>query len=147
MGSDDDSNDDWTEAQDAAWCAEERLRLLDYLDAGASHGGVGERPAWHVGPVVAVWAVGSLKAPGRTGWWAISGDLPCDFCTAEEDDQPRDGLRRIVQGWRDAVAATKPGDETIHGLGLPADLAPLLRSRAEHLLEWVEDDSLWEPLH
>jgi hypothetical protein len=41
------------------------------------------------------------------------------------------------------VDATKPGDETISGLNLPAEFAPLLAIRADALLEWVDDPGVW----
>lgn len=144
----DDFDDDWTEAQDQAWLAEQRTRVLEYLDGeGVPHGVLAERPAWHVGPLVAIWAVGHEDLAERPACWAISGDLPCDYCQAEEGDEPRDGLRRIAQAWRDAIEATPSDAAAIHDSSLPAHLAPLLASRAELLLEWVEDESLWATLH
>jgi hypothetical protein len=149
MSAAEDFDEEWTEAQDRAWCAEQRARVLEYLEVqGVLHGGLAREPAWHVGPFVAVWAVGSLKAPGRVGWWAISGDLPCDYCSSEGCPDPRSAIRTIAEAWRTHVELTGPGDEVIHdSASLPADLAPLLASRAQFLLEWVADDSFWATQH
>jgi hypothetical protein len=55
-------------------CAGQRERVIQYLGrANLTHGRVGEWPAWHVHPYVAIWAIESLKAPGWIGWWAQIG--------------------------------------------------------------------------
>lgn len=144
-----DDDEDWTGAQDRAWCQTERARVVEYLEnEGVVHGGLGEWPEWRVGPYVAIWAVGSLTAPGRIGWWAISGDLPCDYCSSSDCADPRSALRWIAESWRTNVDLTKPGDALIHdSANLPADLAPLLRSRSQTLLEWANDEAVWATLH
>ena len=136
-------------AEEEAWCASERDRVVAYLAAGGlNHGEVGEWPAWHVWPHVAVWAVESVSDPGWVGWWAISGDLPTDYTTCGPERHPREGVRDIAQRWRASVSHVET-DKPASGwrIGSPEDqeaLAPLLASRADLLLAWVADDSLWE---
>jgi hypothetical protein len=111
-----------------------------------SAGALGEWPAWHVSPYVAIWAMESLAKPGFVGWWVISGDLPCDYCSARSPVHPRTALEDITDGWLQAVAELNPGDETIGDTTLPAHLAPLLKDKAEMLLEMLDDDELWSDL-
>jgi hypothetical protein len=135
---------DLTAAEEEDWCEERRVAVEAYLvGEGVTHGGVGEWPAWHLAPFVSVWAVESPKNPGSVGWWAISGDLPGDYCSSATCPHPRMAVRRIAQRWLDGLASTAAGAETIGETGLPAHLAPLLRSRAELLLKWADDPALW----
>ncbi len=57
-------------------------------------------------------------------------------------------MRVFAQNWLDVVLAWKNGREIENTrLGAPSshgELAPLLESRAKLLMEWAEDDSLWE---
>jgi hypothetical protein len=48
---------------------------------------------------------------------------------------------QFIKAWKDGreLENTRIGDPGSH-----EDLAPLLESRAKLLLEWAEDDSLWE---
>ena len=53
-------------------CKQQNARVENYLRSqGVEHGRVGEWPAWHVVPYVAVWAIESRVRPGSIGWWAI----------------------------------------------------------------------------
>lgn len=133
-----------TEAEEEAWCASQRTAATDYLATQLpEHGAIGDRPAWRVAPYVALWAIESVKAPGRVGWWVITGDLPTDYCSSDGCRHPRRAVKRIAESWRAAVQALASGDRTIGDTGLPSDLAPLLAKRADLLLSWVEDDALW----
>jgi hypothetical protein len=61
------------------WIRSQRKTEEEYLKRQrVDHLGVGEFPAFHVHPYVALWGVQSRKAPGWVGWWAISGELPSD---------------------------------------------------------------------
>jgi hypothetical protein len=65
----DDYDEDWTEAQDRAWCENMRANILRYpATEGVEHGEVSEWPTWHIGPYAGIWAIGSLVAPGKAGW-------------------------------------------------------------------------------
>jgi hypothetical protein len=133
-----------TETDEEAWCAERRATVAEYLsDQGIVHGEIGEWPAWRAEPYVSVWAVESICSPGWVGWWAISGDLPTDYCSAHDCRHPRLAVKKFAEQWRSAVEAIKPGDATLGDTSLPISLAPLLAKRADLLLQFVADNSLW----
>lgn len=135
---------DPADAEDEVWCDERREEVIQYLQRqNLQHGEVGEVPAWFAAPYISIWAIESLKNPGWVGWWAISGDLPADYCSAEDCRHPRLALRRIADGWNAAIATTVGKEATIGQTGLPGSLLPLLKSRAELLLEFAADDELW----
>jgi hypothetical protein len=132
-----------------AWCESERVRVIEYLQRVAlAHGEVGDWPAWHIWPYVAVWAVESVTRPGWVGWWVISGDLPTDYTTCGPERHPRAGLKDIAQRWQAAALQWEQGKPSNGwSIGSPeeqAELAPLLASRADLMMSWVSDDNLWE---
>lgn len=131
------------------WCADQRAAIARYLHGeGIRHGKISEWPAWHVAPYVSVWAIESALQPEAIGWWAISGDLPTDYVSASQVDHPRKALQLIARRWltaSDAMSAGRPADGFLVGDQASAtQMAPLLRSRAAILLDWGEDESLWE---
>lgn len=134
---------------DEAWCAGERERVIAYLkEQRLDHGAVAEWPAWYVSPYVAIWAIESVTKPGWVGWWAVSGDLPTDYTTCGPQRNPREGLRDIAARWKRATRsyADNSSDDGWK-IGRPEDretLAPLLAARAEMLLSYASDDSLWD---
>lgn len=136
-------------ALEAQWFAERRAEVMGYLqNEEVDHGRVGERPAWHIAPWVSVWAIESKKSADWVGWWVICGDLPTDYVSAETIKHPRDAVRAIAEEWLEqarlmANADSHPGTR----IGRPEDrasLAPLLATRASQLLEWADDDSIWD---
>jgi len=137
-----------SEAAEGLWCDVERARVIEYLSReGVLHGNVGDWPAWHVWPYVAVWAIESVKRPGWVGWWAVSGDVPMDYIGCGPERHPREGLRDIATRWKDA-AKTWSENKSVAGwsVGTPAEratLGPLLATRAELLLSYAVDDDLW----
>jgi hypothetical protein len=141
-----DYNDPAVEEQ---WCAERRAEVTAYLQRErVDHGRVGEWPAWHVAPYVSIWAIESKQRPGWVGWWAICCDLPTDYVSAETIKEPRDAVRSIAEEWREQarLMATGKSHPDI-SIGRPEDrasLAPLLAARASKLLEWADDDSVWD---
>jgi hypothetical protein len=135
---------DPADAQEEVWCDERREEVSRYLKSqNLQHGAIGEVPAWFSAPYISVWAIESLKNPGWVGWWAISGDVPADYCAAENCRHPRLALKRIAESWNEDIAATRDGDATIGQSGLPSSLLPLLKARAQLLLEFSADDELW----
>lgn len=140
--------DDSSPAEEQAWCASQRAHVLEYLKRERlAHGEASEWPAWYVWPYVAVWAVESVGHPGSVGWWVISGDLPTDYTSCGPERHPREGLRAIAQRWKDAASLWNDGKRAEGwNIGSPqneAALAPLLATRADLLLSFVADDSLW----
>jgi Domain of unknown function (DUF4826) len=134
---------------EAHWCAERREEIAAHLQReGLTHGEIGAGPAWHVAPYVSVWAIESLVAPGAVGWWAIAGDLPSDYVSAERARNPREAVQAIALLWQEAAEYMSRGQAhptfRIGSGQRDQELAPLLASRAELLLEWVGDAELWE---
>lgn len=132
-----------------AWIASQRKEVIAYLESQeCAHAGVGEWPAFHVNPYMALWAVQSSSHPGRIGWWAISGDLPTDYMSSAAGYHPRDALRHFSSEWLAASEAMDRG-EPYSGvqIGRPelwSEMAPLLRKRAEILKFYAEEDGCWE---
>lgn len=132
------------DADEEAWCAKRRMAVIEYLRGQRlDHGAVGEVPAWFVAPYVSIWAIESLKSPGWVGWWVISGDLPTDYCSAQDCRHPRLAMKRFAEEWTSAIEQTHPGDATIGETGLSVSLLPLLKTRADLLLKFSADDNLW----
>jgi hypothetical protein len=135
-------------AVDEEWCTAARAEVTSYLAIeGVDHGEVGQRPAWHVAPVVSVWAIESRARPGHVGWWVLYGDLPTDYVSGAEIDHPREAIRSIAQRWQAHSTTKKFGGaiaDTHYGDGpLSEELAPLLQSRARTLSNWADDDKFW----
>jgi hypothetical protein len=134
------------------WCARCRAQVADYLRfEGVKHGRIGEWPAWHVTHCASIWAIESLARPGAIGSWVICGDLPTDYVSSAElrpPQHPRQAVRVIAERWRKQAEAWSDGrdheDVHISGFQSHRELAPLLDARAKLLLEWADDDSLWE---
>lgn len=134
------------------WCVEQRETVAEYLRfENVAHGRIGDWPAWHLAPYVAVWAIESLARPEWIGWWVISGDLPTDYISAasvEPPQHPRKAMRVFAENWLEVVDAWKQGREVENTvIGDPEsheELGPLLEKRALLLLQIVEDSSNWE---
>ncbi|WP_156906754.1 DUF4826 family protein [Desulforegula conservatrix] len=136
------------------WCEEQKSIVTAYLHSqGVKYGRVGDWPAWHVAPYVSIWAVESLKYPECIGWWVISGDLPTD-CISSSDikapQHPRKAIKAMAERWLQYVdefkKGEKPADYCIGNTDSFEELMPLLVKRANLLIEWAKDDSLWSDL-
>lgn len=133
-----------TDPTEAAWAAAQRSRVIEYLASEhCEHAGVSLEPRWFLSPYLAIWAVRSPKAPGRIGWWAISGDVPTDYltCTSEQDNA--DVLLSFARAWKSAAAHMAKGtwapNHPIGPAGHQKELAPMLLSRAGALEEFAND--------
>lgn len=130
------------------WIAEQRDTVCAYLEReGVHHRGVGEWPAWHLHPYLALWAIESLVAPGRVGWWAISGDVPTDYVSFTDADHPREAFRHFAREWARVASSMLRGEEppeTVIGTAEQwPDLGDLLKRRCELLRQFAEDDAIW----
>jgi hypothetical protein len=144
------TDDDDSETE-AAWCAERFLEVKRYLaEAGIRHGEIPDWPVWHVAPYVSVWPVESGVRPGALGWWAICGDLPTDYLSGHDAENPRSAVRAFAARWSAAATSMARGEApenfAIGPRGQWEELAPMLRSRAQVLESWADDDELWEGL-
>ena len=134
------------------WCEDQRKVVTKYLQSqNVKHGQIGEWPAWHLAPYIAVWAIESLAKPGWIGWWVISGDLPTDYISSADvkpPQHPRKAMRVFANNWMEIVKAWKNGKEHDDiSIGDPSShkkLGPLLEIRANMLMEYAADDSIWE---
>ena len=142
------TNFDDSEAE-VQWLIERRKEVGEYLkNEGVTHGAIAAEPAWQVSPYVSVWAIESVESPGSVGWWAISGDMPNDYVSADRAKNPREAVEAIATLWKEAAVYMARGEQHpafIIGSGeLDEELAPMLASRADLLLEWVSDPEAWE---
>ena len=144
----DETDDTFDAAAEEAWVAEQRNKVADYLQReGVQHGEIGEWPAWHLQPHLAVLAIESRVAPGRMGWWAISGDCPTDYVSFHDADHPREAMRHFARQWAEVssyMLRGEPHPETT--IGTPdqwPELGDLLRRRSQILQQWADDDSIW----
>ena len=134
------------------WCTAQQKIVADYLRSQeVKHGRIGEWPAWHVAPYVSIWAIESFARPEWIGWWVICGDLPADYISSADvqpPQHPRKAVRVFAQNWLELDKAWREGREIENTrIGDPSsreELGPLLESRAKLLMEWADDDSLWE---
>jgi hypothetical protein len=139
-------------AVEQRWCNEQRDLVAAHLRSHhVKHGRIREWPAWHLAPYVSLWAIEKVGRRGSIGWWAICGDVPPDYVSSadvEPPQDPRSAMRVIVERWRQLVKLWKTGrhykDIQITGLPPPKELARPLEKRVKLLMEWIDDDSLWE---
>lgn len=130
------------------WCNEQRLHVIEYIkEQKIECGEIGEWPAWHVAPYVAIWAIESKKKPSWIGWWVISGDLPIDYISAAMVKHPRDAMRQFVKNWAEVSDYMLRGESHPSiTIGKPSDwplLGDLLKRRSELLAKFSEDNSIW----
>ena len=135
-------------AVEAQWVVDQRKRVNAYLEKeGCTHAGVAQEPDWFIAPYLAIWRIASVKAPGATGWWAISGDCPTDYLSSKGILNSRDAMRAFSRQWREVAECMLKGisHPTIH-IGSPEDwpeLGDLLKRRAKILAGWAEDNEIW----
>jgi hypothetical protein len=142
-------NDDESQSPDEdSWVAERHGAVVAYLRGeGVRHGEVGEWPAWHLQPYLAIFAIESVLAPGGVGWWAITGDVPTDYVSFHDADHPREVMRHFAHQWGEVSAFMLRGErhpETT--IGTPEqwpELGDLLRRRSQLLQQWADNDSIW----
>jgi hypothetical protein len=143
------NDEDFAGEEEQAWIGSEREKVIAYLATqGIDHLGIGEWPAFHLHPYLAIWAVQSKLLPGSIGWWAISGDLPTDYMSGGGVRHPRKAMEHFSRQWAEVSDFMRRGeahpDTKIGKKENWPDLAPLLRSRSKLLGEFAANDKLWE---
>jgi hypothetical protein len=136
------------ETSEENWIESQRAAVEEYLQReGVDHLGVGEYPAFHMHPYIALWAVQSKISPGWVGWWAISGDVPTDYVSRGEISHPREALRAFAAHWRELSDYMLRGEEhpdvRIGTRDQWPELGDLLQRRAHILHSYAEDDEIW----
>ena len=64
--------DDHVQPDEAGWVSKEREKVIAYLASQqCEHAGVGDWPAFHIDPHIALWAVQSPTTLGRIGGWQL----------------------------------------------------------------------------
>jgi hypothetical protein len=133
---------------ESVWLDEQKDNVAAYLkNEDLSHGKISERPDWFVAPYVSIWRIAGIKNPKTTGWWAISGDLPTDYCSSKNISNARDAMRHFAKTWDEVssyMLQGKPHPEIT--IGKESDwpeLGDLLSKRSKILQSWAEDDELW----
>lgn len=131
------------------WFLECRKKVKLYLrQEKVHHGKIGREPAWFISPYVSLWAIESIDNPGSVGWWAICGDVPTDYVSSTGTKDPRAAINAIAKNWMewslDVINGKEHSSIRISTSQAQASLAPLLRSRAEILSKWANDDAVWE---
>jgi hypothetical protein len=135
--------------EEEAWCAERRAQVAAHLKGErVKHTEIGEWPAWHIAPIVSLWALDAGDAPAREGAWAICGDVPTDTITRDAPKSPRAAVRAFAQRWHDAAAQMVTGDSVEKAEPRKKDrvheLALFLEVRSRQLIDWANDDSMWD---
>ncbi len=131
------------------WFAQCRAAVENYLKReGVAFGAIDKQPTWSVAPYVSIWAIASPTHADRQAWWVICGDLPTDYISALSVAHPRHAMRLIAHRWLEISTYMLRGDaHPSIKIGSERDwprLGPLLQSRAETLIEWADDDDVWE---
>lgn len=138
-------NADRAESQ---WLSEQRINIENYLvQQSVQHGGVASDSDWFVSPYVSIWRVESIKAPGATGWWAISGDLPTDYLSANDATSARAAMSAFARRWLEVSDFMLRGEEhptiRIGNGNEQKELGDLLGRRARIIEKWAQDNELW----
>ena len=137
-----------SDVEESSWLSQRRDELMRYLERqGLEHGAIAPEPYWFVAPHVSIWGIGSLKAPGRVGWWAVCGDHPTDYVSSGGLTRPREVLRAIGERWLEVSSYMLQGrPHPTVTIGRPEDwpkLGDLLNRRAKIFLMWANDDAVW----
>lgn len=143
--------EDWDDANDEEWCAQNRQIVLEYLACQPQKfGNVGDWPGWYLAPYVSVWVVESIVNPGNIGWWVICGDLPTDYASAKDIFTPREAIETFANRWASLSDLMEKGEshpDMVIGTGANStELALLLKARAKILAAWAKDDLLWNEI-
>lgn len=136
-------------AVEDAWCKEQYFAVAEYLKEQALDlGRIDPEPSFFVAPYVSLWGVCSSSNPGVLAWWVIIGDLPTDYISAETIKDPQAALLAIGQRWLEAAGCMEQGKTPLNmQIGTPeswSELAPMLESRAQTIIDWARDGEVWE---
>ena len=134
---------------EAEWLQKQKDQIEAYLiKEGIEHGAIAEKPDWFVAPYVSIWRIAGYNKPQTTGWWAISGDLPTDYCSSIDINDARSAMYHFAKIWDEVSECMIQGkphpDITIGNEGDWPELGDLLKRRSMILSDWVKDDELWD---
>jgi hypothetical protein len=131
------------------WCAVQRRAAVECLaDAGIKPGSIPDMPEWHLSPCLSLWLIEAGRGDRATGWWVICGELPSDLFPAIAVFGPRNAMHAFGMRWLEAVSCLERGEPHPVLRACPPDdaggFAAMLRSRADFLVSWSEDDMCWD---
>ena len=141
-------NENMNQNEFEIWNRDLRLRVIDYLqNEGIESPQVGDWPAFDVAPHFGIWCVESKKVKGKIGWWAFAGDCPTDYVLENGKCHPREALGDLLARWKECIPLLKSGQQPSgmkFGDGSnPKLLGELLETRVGVLVEWLNDDDIW----
>jgi hypothetical protein len=135
--------------EEEAWCGERRAQVAAHLKSErATDLEIAQWPAWHIAPIVSLWSLNPTSPSTREDAWAICGDVPTDLIASNAQTTPRAAVRAFAKRWHDAAAritSAEPSQKATPGKSERAyELALFLEVRARQLIDWTNDDSLWD---
>jgi hypothetical protein len=140
---------DYDPFEEQVWLDTQEASVLEYLDnESIPHKDVLDL-GWCLAPHVAVWSLPS-RSKKSCLTWVICGDLPTDYLLDEKVKDARSAVRAFASRWTEVSKFMIRGKQhpTIRiGEGATQEelqeLGELLQLRAQLLLKWVEDESIW----
>jgi hypothetical protein len=140
---------DYTDpAEEQEWLDEQESRALDYLNSWSIEHDGDLVIEWCVAPYVSVWTTSLGDRSPKT--WIICGDLPTDFIKDNRISDAQSAVRAFAKRWVDVSQHLLKGQQhpTIRIGGAEdsnqlRELGDLLRRRADLLLKWSADKTLW----
>jgi len=130
-----------------AWCAQQHKMVKWFMShQSVKHGLIASSPAFHIAPLVSVWAIESAAHPGAVGWWVLAGDLPIDYFSAQTLDHPRKVLVAAADKWDEMlenIEAGRPNKVIIPGLDEKPELREMLAARSTSLRQMAKDERVW----
>jgi hypothetical protein len=138
-----------SDSEDDIWCTQQHAHVIAHLKhERIKHSAVSDWPAWHIAPIVSVWAIENKTEPGKIAWWAICGDVPTDTVSADIPKTPRSAVRAFAARWHDTaaqMAKAEPAKKISAEKSTRAhELAMFLEVRARQLSDWANDDLMWD---
>jgi len=127
------------EQQMTAWVQAQFQKANQFLaQEGILFDSVITEQSRYLAPYLAVW---KIKAMDQKVYWVISGDLPTDVALAVNATDARDVLRYFSLQWQ--LKAENLEANNTQQDARQAEFVQLLRSRADSLYAFYENETLW----
>lgn len=127
------------EQQMTAWVQAQFQKANQFLaQEGILFDSVITEQSRYLAPYLAVW---KIKAVDQKVYWVISGDLPTDVALAVNANDARDVLRYFSLQWQ--LKAENLEANNTQKDARQAEFVQLLRSRADSLYAFYENETLW----
>ena len=127
------------EQQMTAWVQAQFQKANQFLaQEGILFDSVITEQSRYLAPYLAVW---KIKAMDQKVYWVISGDLPTDVALAVNATDARDVLRYFSLQWQ--LKAENLEANNTQQDAHQAEFVQLLRSRADSLYAFYENETLW----